>query len=223
MKTILLVEDDKLLNSGLAFVLKKENYNVVSAYCYQEGFDLFCSQSIDIVLLDIGLPDKSGTALCQEIRKKSDVPIIFVTANDTEQDIMAGFRKGCDDYISKPFSIDILVQRIGAVLRRTLTAEKNVYEASDIKINFDKMSVTKNSENIRLTPTEYKLLEYLVKNKGQVLTRQILIEKLWDIDENFVDENSLSVYIRRLRQKLEYDGKNPKYIKTVFGIGYTWE
>jgi DNA-binding response OmpR family regulator len=222
MTQILLVEDDKLLNSGVKFALEKEGYNVLETYNYRQGLTSFLDQKIDMVLLDINLPDKSGSKLCEEIRKISKVPIIFITAKDTETDIVDGFKLGCDDYISKPFSIEILKQRIMAVLRRTVLIDKALFKYEDISIDFSRMEVRKGEAVVKLTATEYKLLELLVKNKGQVLTRGAILEKLWDANGNFVDENALSVNIRRLRQKLEDDSKNPKYIITVFSIGYTW-
>ena len=222
MANILIVEDDQLLSRGLAFALEKEGYRVVSALSYKEGYSAFLRGGFNLVLLDISLPDKSGAAFCSEIRKTSEIPAIFITANDTEQDIIKGFQLGCDDYISKPFSIEVLKQRVGAVLRRTGVVEKDVFQSGDIIVDYKMMSVNKAGLPVKLTTTEYRLLEMLVKNNGQVLTRQLLLEKLWDLASNFVDENALSVNIRRLRQKLESDPKNPVYIITVFGIGYTW-
>ncbi|MHC1685123.1 MAG: response regulator transcription factor [Clostridiaceae bacterium] len=222
MSKILIVEDDKLLNRGVKFALEKEGHNVVDTYNYYQGYTAFLEQKFDLVLLDINLPDASGGKLCEEIRKNSQVPIIFITAKDTENDIIDGFKLGCDDYISKPFSIEILKQRVIAVLRRTVSVDKQLFTYEDITIDFSRMEVMKAGVYIKLTATEYKLLELLVKNSGQVLTRGTLLERLWDADGNFVDENALSVNIRRLRQKLEDDSKNPKYIITVFSIGYTW-
>ena len=222
MFKVLIIEDDTLLNKGIAFALEKENYNIVSATNYNKGLDLFFKSNPDIILLDINLPDKSGLLLCSEIRKTSKVPIIFITAKDTEEDAIKGFKLGCDDYISKPFSIELLKQRLLAVLRRVAPIDENIYKYNNIKIDFNKMELNKDDTIINLTATEFKLLELLVKNKGQVLTRNTLLQKLWDNDGNFVDENTLSVNIRRLRKKIESDSKNPQYIITVFSIGYTW-
>ncbi|MCT4605636.1 MAG: response regulator transcription factor [Marinisporobacter sp.] len=222
MKNILIVEDDKLLNEGVAYALTKENYNVISTFNYNDGYFAFLNNTIDLILLDINLKDQNGLKLCQEIRKKSNVPIIFITVNDTEQDIIQGFEKGCDDYISKPFSIAILKQRILAILRRTHIQDSNIFKYKQIHINYNKMILKKEEKIIKLTKTEYRLVELLTKNKGQVVSRQTILEKLWDMDGNFVDENALSVNIRRLRKKIENDPKNPEYIITVFGIGYTW-
>lgn len=219
---ILIVEDDKLLNKGISYALGKSTYNVISTFNYDEGLIAFSNNSIDLILLDINLPHKSGLKLCEEIRKNSESPIIFITANDTEQDIIHGFQTGCDDYITKPFSIEILKQRIIAVLKRSSIKEKNIFVYKNITIDYDMMILKKLKEVIKLTTKEYKLVELLAKNKGQVISKQIILGKLWDDHGNFVDENTLSVNIRRLRQKIEDDPRNPKYIITVFGIGYTW-
>lgn len=222
MARILIVEDDKLLNDGISIALKKGGHTVLSGFSYNEAFCLFLNNSFELILLDINLPDRSGLELCNEIRKKSDIPIIFITANDTEQDIVNGFVNGCDDYIAKPFSLEVMNRRIHAVLRRTTQEDKNTFRSGEILINYDKMVVSKSEVSIKLTATEYKLLTLLTQNSGQVLTRDIILQRLWDTDEAFVDENAVSVNMRRLRQKIEDDPKNPKYIKTVFGIGYTW-
>lgn len=222
MARILIVEDDKLLNDGISIALKKGGHTVLSGFSYKEALCLFLNNSFELILLDINLPDRSGLELCNEIRKKSDIPIIFITANDTEQDIVNGFVIGCDDYIAKPFSLEVMNRRIHAVLRRTTQEDKNTFRSGEISINYDKMVVSKREVLIKLTATEYKLLALLTQNSGQVLTRDIILQRLWDTDEAFVDENAVSVNMRRLRQKIEDDPKNPKYIKTVFGIGYTW-
>ncbi len=222
MAKILIAEDDKLLNDGISIALKKRGHTVQSGYSYLEAYSLFLNNSFELILLDISLPDKSGLELCNEIRKKSDIPIIFITANDTEQDIVNGFANGCDDYIAKPFSLEVMTRRIHAVLRRTRTEDKSIFRSGEISINYEKMMVSKGEVALKLTATEYKLLALLTQNSGQVLTRDIILQRLWDTDEAFVDANAVSVNMRRLRQKIEDDPKNPRYIKTVFGIGYTW-
>ena len=191
MTQILIIEDDRILNN-----------------------------KIDFLLLDINLPDGNGLDLCKEIRSKVVCPIVFFTANDTEEDMVKGFESGCDDYISKPFSVELLKHKISAILRRNTIDVKNEFEYKELKIDFDKNIVKKDNIEVSLTATEYKLLELFVKNKGKVLTKDILLEKLWDNSGKFVDENTLSVNIRRLRKKIEQDPKNPIYIITVFGIGY---
>lgn len=222
MKRILIIEDDKLLNRGVAFALKKDGYEVTSAYSKTEGTQVISNGKIDFLLLDINLPDGTGLELCSEIRDQVDFPIVFFTANDTEDDMVKGFEYGGDDYIAKPFSIEVLRHKVNAMLNRKNIVNKNMFKYNNLIIDFDRMAVTVNSEEVYLTATEYKLLEILAKNKGKVITREMLLEKLWDNKGNFVDENTLSVNIKRLRKKIEKGSKNPEYIITVFGIGYTF-
>lgn len=220
MSTILIIEDDISLNRGVTFALKKEGYEVISVYTKEEGKIAILQNQIDFLLLDINLPDGSGLDFCKEINDKMDFPIVFFTANDTEEDMIKGFESGCDDYISKPFSIGVLKFKINAILKRHCGEAKNIFKYKDLKIDFDSRKVYKRDEEIYLTVTEYKLLELLSKNKGRAMTKEILLDKLWDNNGNYVDENTLSVNIRRLRKKIEDDSKNPEYIITLFGIGY---
>ena len=220
MSTILIIEDDISLNKGVTFALKKEGYEVISAYTKEEGKIAILQNQIDFLLLDINLPDGSGLDFCKEINDKMDFPIVFFTANDTEEDMIKGFESGCDDYISKLFSIGVLKFKINAILKRNCGEAKNIFKYKDLKIDFDSRKVHKRDEEIYLTATEYKLLELLSKNKGRAMTKEILLDKLWDNNGNYVDENTLSVNIRRIRKKIEDDSKNPEYIITLFGIGY---
>ena len=220
MKNILIVEDDKLLNRGVSFALKKEGYNTISVYTKQEAKNAISENHIDFLLLDIGLPDGSGLDLCSEIKNQIDFPVVFFTANDTEEDMIRGFESGCDDYISKPFSIEVLKFKINAILKRSDIKAKKLFVYKDLKIDFDSKKVYKRNEEIKLSVTEYKLLEILCKNKGIAMTKQVLLDKLWDYNGNYVDDNTLSVNVRRLRKKIEDDPKNPEYIVTLFGIGY---
>ncbi len=220
MRTILIVEDDKMLNKGVAFALKKEGYNVISKYTKEEAKKSICDNNIDFVLLDIGLPDGSGLDLCSEIKNIIDFPIVFFTANDTEEDMINGFESGCDDYISKPFSLEVLKFKINAILKRSDIQAKKLFVYKELKVDFDGKKVYKNNEEIHLSVTEYKLLEILCKNKGRAMSKDILLDKLWDYNGNYVDNNTLSVNIRRIRKKIEDDPKNPQYIVTLFGIGY---
>ncbi|MBD2863019.1 response regulator transcription factor [Paenibacillus oceani] len=223
MTRILIVEDDKLLNEGLTFALGKQHYDVIGAFSYDEGLSAFRKFSPDLLILDINLPDRKGTELCLAIRQTSQVPIVFLTANDSERDIVEGFELGADDYVSKPFSMAVLCQHVKAILRRSgKDGADDTFTDRDIAVHYARMKVYKRGREVKLTANEFKLLAILTRHNGQVLTRQIILEKLWDLDGNFVDENTLSVNIKRLRDKLEDDVKNPDYIKTVFGIGYTW-
>lgn len=223
MYSILIVEDDIIINGGIKMYLENQGYKADSA-CDIAQAKAALTNNYNLIILDINLPDGNGLDFCGEIRKSTDTPVIFLTANDTEENMIEGFKYGCDDYISKPFSVEILNQRIKALLRRTNSSRQatNVFAYKDLMVDFNKMSVTLNDVPVKLSVTEYKILEILIKNKGQVITRKILFEKIWDCDENYIDENTLSVHVKRLRQKLNEDTKNPQYIITVFGIGYTF-
>lgn len=222
MQKILIVEDDVVICGGIKVYLEKQGYETVCAHSLAVARKEL-KRGLRLVILDINLPDGSGVDLCREIRSRSNLPIIFLTANDTDWDMVKGFESGCDDYIAKPFSMEVLYQRILAVLRRSTNTQHNdVFEYEELSVDFKKAQVCIQGQPIKVSPTEFKLLTLLIKNKGQVLTRKTILEKIWDCDENYVDENTLNVHIRRLRQKIEKDAQNPQYIVTVFGIGYTF-
>lgn len=220
MRNIMIVEDDKMLNDGIAFNLQIDNYEITSAYNLKQANEKL-NENIDMIILDVNLPDGNGQDFCSKIRKTSDIPIIFLTACDMEEDIINGLKLGADDYITKPFSINILKQKIETILRRCNRNSNNTLKIHEFEFDFENMIVTKNQENITLAPTEYKLLKKLVQSKGQVLTRQALIDAVWDTEE-FVEEHALTVNINRLRSKIEDNPSKPKYIKTVFKMGYTF-
>ena len=176
-------------------------------------------QRYDLFLLDILLPDGSGLDFCKKIRTASDIPILFLTANDTEEDMLEGFSLGCDDYIPKPFSVEVLRKKVQAVLKRTIGGNSRI-RYKDLEVDTDRRLVFLDGKEIHLTSTEYRLLNYLTENKGKVVTRGMILENLWDIDGNFVDENTVRVNIKRLRQKL--NDEKQEYIITVFGMGYTF-
>jgi Response regulators consisting of a CheY-like receiver domain and a winged-helix DNA-binding domain len=223
MATILIVEDDRPLNEGLAYALGADHYEIVSAYSCEEGLAAFRSREIHLILLDVNLPDRPGTELCSAVRASSDIPIVFLTANDTEKDMVLGFKLGADDYMAKPFSMAVLRERVKAVLRRGGSGDHGaLFTYQELTIHYDKMKVFKSGRELKLTMNEFKLLAALTQNRNQVLTRDVLLERLWDAGGNFVDENTLSVTIKRLRSKIESDPKRPRFVKTVFGIGYTW-
>ena len=220
MANIFLLEDDLILNKGISIALQKDDHAVTSAYSFLEALNLYHQKSYDLYLLDINLPDGSGMNFCKKIRETSGIPILFLTANDTEEDMLAGFGVGCDDYIAKPFSIEVLRRKIQVILKRTGQNDGKHFRYKDLEMDTDKCRVTMKGQEIRLTSTEYKLLNYLIQNKGKVVTRAMLLEKLWDVDGNFIDENTIRVNILRLRQKLH--DENQEYIMTVFGMGYTF-
>lgn len=219
MANIFLLEDDNLLNKGISIALQKDNHTVTAAYSYLEALQNYQTQKYDLFLLDINLPDGSGLKLCQKIRETSDTPVLFLTANDTEEDMLSGFSAGCDDYISKPFPLEVLRKKILAILKRTGSDHSRI-RYRNLEIDTDKCLVYLNNQEIHLTVTEYKLLAYLMQNKGTVVPKTTLQEKLWDIDGNFIDDNTIRVNIKRLRQKLHDDKQ--EYIITVFGMGYTF-
>ncbi|WP_123054772.1 response regulator transcription factor [Clostridium sp. JN-1] len=223
MKKILVVEDDKALNNGIVLSLRQNDFNFSQAFTIKEAEEYAKKNEFDLIILDINLPDGSGLNFCSEIRKKSSVPIIFLTANDMEIDVVTGFELGGDDYITKPFSLIILRARVLAILRRTETAVKaNKFEIDDFIFDFEKMKFRKSGREIILSKTEQKLLKIMVVNKNSVLPRALLIEKIWTDGAEYVDENALSVTISRLRNKLEDNPNKSKYIQTVYGIGYMW-
>ncbi len=212
-KSILIIEDDKSLNNGIALSLN--SYQCEQAYSISQARTLSDSQ-IDLIILDINLPDGNGLDFCREIRKTSRVPIIFLTANDMELDIVAGLESGADDYITKPFSLAVLRARVNAVLRRNDNSD-NVFVQNEFEFDFDKMIFSVSGTSVELSKTEQKLLRLFINNIGITLTRDTLIDRIWDRAE-FVDENALSVTVRRLREKL-----TNVPIKTIYGIGYMWE
>ena len=222
MKRILIVEDDKGLNDGLVYDLREEGYEVSSALTAMRAMETFRLQEPDLVLMDVNLPDSDGFALCSQMKRLRDVPVIFLTARDLEQDEMRGFDCGADDYMTKPFSMALLHKRIRAVLKRSGRGrEQNFYSDGHLTADFDRADVTLDGKPLTLTPTEYKLMKLFIDHRGRVLTRQMILEKLWDANGNYVDEHALTVNIGRLRRKVEQDGN--KYIKTIYGMGYMWE
>ncbi len=226
MIKILFIEDDLPLALGIEYTLKQEGFDVIHAKNLEEAREKYKSLDFNIILLDVMLPDGSGYDFCKEVRRESEVPIIFMTACDEEVNVVLGLDMGGDDYVTKPIRVKELISRINAVLRRKgITNNKSseeIIRSGNILIEPLKYKVYKNGVNIDLTAIEYKLLLILIKNKGNTIERVTLLEKLWDVDGNFVDGNSLTVYIKRLREKIEDDIKNPKYIETLRGIGYRW-
>lgn len=226
MGYILLLEDDKSLNRGISFKLKKEGYNVYTSFNIKEAEETFKNNLVDLIISDVGLPDGSGFDFCEEIRKSSDVHIIMLTALDQEVDIVTGYEIGADDYITKPFSLIVLISKVNAVMKRisnTTTANENIIFCDRLEFNYVDNKLTKDSEELSLSKNEGKLLRHLMENSCQTVTKEQLIEALWDIDGNFVDENTVAVNIRRLRQKVEYNPSSPDYIKNIRGVGYTFE
>lgn len=219
---ILVVEDDQLLNSTLHYNLITVGYEVDAALTKKDAQYLYRKQKYDLIILDINLPDGNGFDLCEEIQKHhDDTAIVFLTANDMEYDILKGYEIGADDYITKPFSMSVFKKKIAAILYRiTQKNSEDFYEDDILYINFTTMKSTLCGSPVVFTPLEYRLLKILTRNPQTVLTRKILLEKLWDINGNFVDEHALTAAISRVRNKIEIS--NQQYIKTVYGMGYIW-
>ncbi|NEU06263.1 response regulator transcription factor [Clostridium senegalense] len=220
MVTILIIEDDDTIAFGIKSFLLKNNYKVVHGKNLESGKELL-KTDIDLILLDLNLPDGSGFDFCHYVKKIKDIPIIFLTVRDEESTIIKGLDMGGDDYIIKPFKLSVLQSRITAVLRRTLkqNVKEDVLLCKDIKVIKSQTRVYKNNNEIELTVGEYNLLLQLIENKNRTLTRTVLLENLWDVHGEFVNNNTLSVAIKRLRGKLE----DESFIKTVRGIGYRLE
>ncbi|MGL5316689.1 MAG: response regulator transcription factor [Peptostreptococcaceae bacterium] len=226
MGNILLLEDDKSLNRGISFKLKKEGYNVHTAFNIKEAEDIFQNNDLDLIISDVGLPDGNGFDFCETIRKSSNIHIIMLTALDQEVDIVTGYEIGADDYITKPFSLIVLISKVNAVMKRinsTSLTSDNTISCDKLEFNYLDNKLVKENEELLLSKNEGRLLRYLMENSGQTVTKDQLIEALWDIYGNFVDENTVAVNIRRLRQKVEENPSNPQYIKNIRGIGYTFE
>ena len=226
MTKILIVEDEDSVLDPLELLLGKEGFSIETAKNGREALDKFWKVSPDLVLLDIMLPEVSGTEVCRQIRAKSNVPIIMLTAKDTEVDKVVGLELGADDYIVKPYSKAELVARIKAVLRRGAgehsTGDVGVITAGPVTIDVDRHAVSIAGESISLPLKEFELLEFLVRNSGRVLTRTQLIDRVWGSDY-FGDTKTLDVHVKRLRAKIEKDPANPVYIQTIRGLGYKFE
>ena len=222
---IFLLEDDASIAMGLEYSLHKEGYETAHAKTVSEALQMISENRYDLHLLDLTLPDGSGYDVCKAIKEKGDLPVIFLTAFDDEVNVVMGFDLGADDYISKPFRVNELMARIKSVLRRynSEAGKSGIVELHDLKINTKEAKVYKNGVDVVLTAMEYRLLLILVNNKGKVLSRNQLLENIWDIDGIFVNDNTLTVYIKRLRDKIEDNSEDPKIIKTVRKMGYILE
>ncbi len=221
MQNILLLEDDSTLGNGIRLALQSDFVQVQLCRTLAEGKTAVMETHFDLLILDINLPDGSGMELLRQVRQTSSVPIILLTANDMEMDVVMGLESGADDYITKPFSLAILRARVNAQLRRSI-GEKAITEINGFQFDFDRMEFRKKGQAIELSKTEQKLLRILVENRGQTLPRSVLVDRIWTDGAEYVDENALSVTVKRLRDKLEDTPSKPQYLKTVYGIGYTW-
>lgn len=221
MAHILIVEDDKTISMGLEYYLKQEGFDVSIANNFKDCKDFFLDDiAFSLVLLDLGLPDGSGFDVFKYIKSKKDIPIIFLTAVDDEVNIVMGLDMGADDYITKPFKARELLSRIKKVLRTINNKDDNIINIGNITIDIKQAKVLKNGKDVFLTALEYKILLIMVMNSNRVFTREQILADIWDVNEEYVNDNTLTVYIKRLREKIEDDPSNPEIIQTVRGIGY---
>ncbi|PYE48053.1 response regulator transcription factor [Paenibacillus barcinonensis] len=227
MQRILLVEDDENFVFGIEYTLSNEGYEVTHAGSLKEARNALAQTEMNIILLDINLPDGTGYELCKEIRRKSQVPIIFLTALDEETNVVAGLDLGADDYMTKPIRTKELLSRMKAVLRRHSRPEQganssNIWTSGEFEVRVLEGVVLKNKKEVLLTTLEFRLLLMLMSHPKQICSRASLLEKLWDVSGEFIDDNTLSVHIRRLREKVEEIPATPQYIVTIRGVGYKW-
>jgi len=219
MTKIILIEDDKNIARNLTHLLKREGYGVLCAYNKADAMKLLDENEFDLILLDISLPDGNGYAICNSINKEKDIPVIFLSASSDEMSVVTGLEMGADDYISKPFRPMELISRIKTVLRRK-GSQTPEYKFGNIRIDTVKGCAYKCDEEIFLSALEYKILLLFLNNKGTIISRSNLLRDIWDVSGEYVNDNTLTVYIKRLREKIEDDPQNPAIIKTVRGIGY---
>ena len=230
---LFLLEDDDAIRMGLKYSLEKENYEVVHVRTKSEALETFSEKNYDLCILDINLPDGNGYDVCRYIKEKEDVPVIFLTASDAEVNVVMGLEMGADDYVCKPFRINELMARIKTVLRRSgrgsennATETEGILEIQNVRIHLSEAKVgivdeiTGKETTADLTALEYRLLLAFCNNRGNVMSRNQLLEDMWDVNGDFVNDNTLTVYIKRLRDKIEKDPANPQIIRTVRGLGY---
>ncbi len=221
---IFLLEDDEAVGIGLCYSLNNEGYNVTHARSVSQAMKIIESKKFALYILDLTLPDGNGYDVCKKIKSHGDLPVIFLTAYDDEVNVVMGFELGADDYISKPFRVKELMLRIKSVLRRyNKDFKSGVINIKNLEVNTNEAKVYKDGKEIVLTALEYRLLLILLNNRGVVMSRKKLLENIWDVTGDFVEENTLTVYIKRLRDKIEEEPTEPEFIKTVRGIGYVIE
>lgn len=224
MSKILLLEDDLSLIDGLCYTLKKQGFALDIARTVKEAGDIWQEGRYDLLILDLSLPDGSGFEVCKKVRRVSKVPIIFLTASDEEVSVIMGLDMGGDDYITKPFKLGVLVSRINALLRRAKDFGETDTQimSNGIKVLLMQGQAYKDDLPLELTNAQYRLLCLLMQNPNRILSKEIILEKLWDGDGNYVDDNTLAVYVRRLRVKIEENPGDPQLLLTVRGMGYKW-
>lgn len=222
-KQILILEDDRDLAEGITLSLQSDELEFYQCYTIKEAKNLVQNRKFDLLILDINLPDGSGLDFCREVKPILNIPIALLTAKDMEIDIVTGLENGADDYITKPFSLMVLRARIRALLRRNEGEQCKTYKDQIFEFSFDSMEFYKNHQMIDFSKTEQKILYLLVSNPERVITRERILDWVWAEGSEYVEDNAISVSVRRLREKLEDDPKNPKYIETIYGKGYKWK
>ena len=220
---VFLLEDDEAIGIGLKYSLENEGYTVTIATSVKSAFEIINKEKFALYILDLTLPDCSGYDVCKKIKSIGDFPVIFLTAYDDEVNVVMGLELGADDYISKPFRVKELIARIKSVLRRYNRESKGIIKIGNVLINTNKATAFKNGQEVILTAMEYKLFLILLNNRGNILSRNKLLEYIWDVEGDFVNDNTLTVYIKRLRDKIEDDPSAPMIIKTIRGLGYVIE
>lgn len=220
MQKLLVVEDDRKLNRALCYALEKEGYGVVSSYSIEEAKRAYMQGGVRMVLLDVNLPDGEGFEFCRWVKAQAAVPVLFLTARDLEEDALNGYELGAEDYVTKPFSMKILLKKIDVILKRTETEGHLCFDDGFLKADFETAKTEAGGKECVLTPTEFRLLKQFVTNRGQLLTYEVLLERLWDSNGQFVDKHTLAVNVNRLRRKIE--DEEHRYISNVYGMGYQW-
>ena len=220
MQNILVVEDDPDLNQAIGYALQKAGYGVYSTATIKGGKMLFRGKEMDLILLDVNLPDGEGFSFCKWVKAQREVPVIYLTARDLEEDALEGYESGAEDYVTKPFSMKILLRKIEVILKRMTPVNRLIFEDSYISIDLENARVTVKGKECPVTPTECRLLRQFLLNRGQLLTYDLLLERLWDSGGQFVDKHALAVNVNRLRGKIE--DRDHRYISNVYGMGYQW-
>lgn len=223
MNNVLIIEDDVTLGKGIQLALQSDSMKIDVCHCLAEAKKAMRETEFQLLILDVNLPDGNGVEFLSQVRQNSAVLVILLTANDMETDIVTGLESGADDYITKPFSLAVLRARVHTQLRKSAAGRSGVFTMDAFYFDFERMEFKKNGQEISLSKTEQKLLRVLVNNGNRTLSRAELVDRIWTDGAEYVDENALSVTVKRLRDKLEDNPSNPQYLKTVYGIGYTWE
>ncbi len=221
MYKLLILEDDLQLSHALKIYFEKAGYEVFQAFYAMEAGQIIRKTDVDIVIADIGLPGKSGLDFAQELLKDKELPVLFLTAKDEEQDILDGYEYGCEEYVVKPISPKILLKKVETILRRN-KSETDIFLYKSLKIDYEKRRVWILDNEVHLTDREWSILKVLSQNKGRIVTKEMLLEQVWDVDGNFVEDHAVKVGINRLRKKLGRGENGDEYIKNVFGVGYTF-